>query len=126
MDLRVLFPGVIWSGSLGAAGFLRAGCRRLVVLPLGATVPSTSGGAPAFEAGASEARALIAVNPGMMIEMIVGAHAMIVSRRASCYVTRQCGREQRVDAYRRRQISGGAFVLNASCWYETQYLSVMV
>jgi hypothetical protein len=60
-----------WSPFFGAAGFLRAGCRGL--LALRAPETAASGAASAIEAGASEVRALMAVNPGMMIEGLRGS-----------------------------------------------------
>jgi hypothetical protein len=56
----------IWSPFFRAAGFLRAGCRGLLALRGPETAASIADAAP--EAGASEVRALMAVNPGMMIE----------------------------------------------------------
>ena len=52
-----------WPPFFWAAGFLRAGCRRLVALRWPEAAASASGGA-----GASELRALMAVNPDMMMK----------------------------------------------------------
>jgi hypothetical protein len=86
IGLRVLLPVAFWSTYFEAPGFLRAGCRRLVALRRAAAVSSTAGGARAFGACASEVPALMAVNPAMVIEMVLIAQVFDDSDEAACHV----------------------------------------